>query len=43
MRGPDRVLNRVSGILLLILAGLGAIVATEILEGIPSANRAAKQ
>lgn len=35
------MLNRVSGILLLTLAGLGAIVATEILEGIPLANRAA--
>ena len=34
------MLNRVSGILLLTLAGLGAIVATEIREGIPSADRA---
>jgi hypothetical protein len=34
------VLNRVSGILLLTLVGLGAIVATEIREGIPSADRA---
>jgi hypothetical protein len=34
------VLNRVSGILLLTLVALGAIVATEIREGIPSADRA---
>ena len=34
------MLNRVSGILLLTLVGLGAIVATEIREGIPSADRA---
>jgi len=34
------VLNRVSGILLLTLVGLGAIVATEIREGVPSADRA---
>lgn len=33
------MLNRVSGILLLTLVGLGAIVATEIREGIPSADR----
>ena len=34
------MLNHVSGILLLTLVGLGAIVATEIREGTPSADRA---